>query len=86
MAKPTKDFHITKLMSNSFEVYSVKDSLELMYIIKGIEGVECVIKYMGRSGMMVRTNPLYDIDDIMNEVEALLTPIPDIFLNGDDDE
>lgn len=86
MAKPIKDFHITKLREDTIELYSVKDSSVLMDMIKCIEGVEYVTKYIHASGVMIRTNPLYNIDDIINEVEALLTPIPDIFFEDDESE
>jgi hypothetical protein len=77
MAKPKRKLTINKHTDTMFWVYYI----DIPIAIQAISTIEGVI-YVGIEGAAIDVliNPLYDIDDIIEEIESLLlTEVPDAF-------
>jgi hypothetical protein len=77
MAKPKRKLIIKKCNDIMFYVYYINPTIAIQ-AIRTIEGIQ----YTGMEGDAVDVwiNPLYDVDDIIQEVkDLLLAEVPDIF-------
>lgn len=80
MAEPKKQFQLERLSSSSKTIVMHAINLdEAVEIAKSVKGVVSVTKFSATQTSLVHISPLYDIDEIMLELEGLLSPVPEVF-------
>ena len=85
MAKPKRTFEIERYRdSNNFALYAV-DLSKAVDTISDIEGISHISLMLEIGCVIVRCSPIYDRDEIIAEVEQLLSPVPDAFQEAMED-
>ena len=86
MARPKRQYHIEKMIGlekERFVVYTLNNSLHVGEILS-VDGVaDATVVASGY--ISVGVSPLYDIDEVIAEVEALFIPLPPVFQEWSDE-